>query len=351
MSYKNSVKLLASNFTLVWKQLLYLFICAVIFSLCAYATIEPIISLLSQNGVFSEFKFMVETAYSTPSGVALQLSELTRHILNVIFIENFSAIWAHLIALVIFVIFLPFILVQMSFFNITSILYQKLSMNMNVGFLQNGFKTWRSALAYAASNILFNIPFFALNIVMIELYLMIAKTVLSAIIGLIILVLILIIVKSYKFSLFSCYTAHMVETSDNPFKSFGKGFLLSCHRFWKILSTSIIITLTIILINGFVALFTFFSGLLVSIPATFVFIAIYYLVTYFSAKGDRYYLGNNLIYNPTAYTIKQSDAPVLPNIPEVPEKQQLDSTVMKKTYKTKKLKVKKNNKVRKENGQ
>ncbi len=338
MSYKNSVKLLTSNFALVWKQLLYLFIYAVLFAVFAYFTGSPIIRLLSSNGVFHEIKVLIETAYSTPSELAFNISKLFSHILNVIFIENFSGIWLSFISLIILCFILPFILVQMSYYNISSILLQKLSMNMNVGYVQNGLRTWLQSLLYALCNILFNLPFLVLDILLISIYILTAKTILSSIIGLIILSLFYIILKSFKFTLFSCYTGYMVENNCSPFKALGKGIAVMWKKFWKILSTSIAVTLTIILINGFIILFTFFAGAIVTIPATFVFLAIYYMVIYFNTIGKRYYLNQNLIYNPIKYEVKQDEVTII----EIPENKNAKNNDKQTKAKAKKAKTKNN---------
>ncbi len=317
MSYKNSVKLFASNFMLVWKQLLYLFICSILFFACAYTTGKPIIHVLSSNGIFSDIKVFVETVYNSPSEIALNLNILLKSILNVVFVENFSTIWLSFVSLIILCLFLPYMLVQISYFNISSILYQKLSMNMNVGYIQNGMRNLGKGIIYALVNIIFSLPFLALSVLLIVIYLTLATTILSSIIGLVILSLLLIIATSIKYSIFTCYTGFMVEQNMSPFVAFGKGFVLVFKNFWKILSTSIAVTLTLILINGFIALFTFFAGTIVTIPASMVFMSIFYMVVYFNSKGERYYLNNNYIFNPVKYTIKQDEVTII----EIPEKQ------------------------------
>lgn len=305
MSYKNTVKIFASNFMLVWKQLLYLFICGLIFALCTYATIEPIIALLRSNQIFIEVKHMVESAYSSPSAFALTLSEFCKHFSSVIF-SHFSEIWLHLIALIIFAILLPYLLIQMSYYNICSIIYQKISMNMNVGYIQNGMRKFKQSLIYALSSILFNLPFWALSILFVVLYLTLAKTIVSAIVGLSFLILLLILQKSIKFALFACYTGYMVKNDASSFVSFGKGTAMVIKTFGRVFSNAIVLMLTIILINGFIMIFTFFSGLILSVPATFVFVATFYMVTFCNAGEERYYLNTNFIYNPSRYQISSS---------------------------------------------
>ena len=331
MSYKNTMKLFASNFTLVWKQMAYLVCCMFIFTLCSYTIITPVIDLLKEQGVVGELKLLFNTVYSSPYEIGLRISDTLKHIISIIF-DNFSKIYINLIGIGFLCIIFPYILVQVSVFNISSILQQKLTMNMDVNYIPNALATFKLGLRFALANILFSLPFYALIIVGLELYLVIAKTFFSAIIGLIILSAFVILVISAKFSIFSCYTGYIVDKKCDPFSAFGKGLVMILKNFWKTFSISVIITLTIILVNGFIALFTFFSGLIVTIPATFVLIATYNLVTFFNISGTRYYLSNSLIYNPAKYTIKKDnfDGTVLP--PEEVKEIQVTTTKMKKKY-------------------
>ena len=350
MSYKNTMKLFASNFMLVWKQALYLLVCTIICVVCSYASLTPIISLLRENNIIEEIKMLIESVYSTPSAFALELSDVLKHMLNVVF-SNFSNIWVSFIGLLILGILLPYILVQMSFYNITSILYQKLSMNMNVNYFQNGIQHLKQSLKFALASIVIGIPFLALTIILVESYLLIATSKITAIIGLFILATLFILMISIQITMHTYFTGYMVANNAGPFKSFTKGIVNTFKHFWKILSTSIIVTLTIIFVNGFITLFTFFSGLIVTIPATFVFLSIYYLVVYFNIKSERYYLATNIIYNPMKYTIKQDNFSGT-EIPEETKEIEVTTVKMKKKKEpktTKSKKIKKDNYGRKSN--
>lgn len=336
MSYKNSVRLFVSNFALVWKQLLYLLICALIFALCIYATTSPLISLMRENAVLDEFQEIIQTVYHSPSEFSLRLSEFFKLILNLI-ADNFSSIWLSLIGLIVLGILLPYILVQMSFYNLASIVYQKITMNMNVNYVQNAIKSLGQSIKYALANLLFNLPFAALTILFLDIYLVTATTVVSSLVGLFVLSILLIILNSFKISIFTCYVGYMVDNNSGPFVAFGKGVIKVFKNFWKLFSMSIVVSLTIIFVNSFIGVFTFFAGLIVSIPATFVFLAIYYLVVYLNIKGERYYLSSNLIYNPTKYVVKQEDYS-LATIPE--ETKEVTTTQMKKRKTKKKTKSK-----------
>ncbi len=333
MSYKNSMKLFASNFALVWKQLLYLMCTLLIFSLCSYTITTPIIDLLKDNGIGGDFKLLFNTVYGTPSELALNISDVLKHIITIL-IENFSSIWLSLVGTILLCFLLPYILTQVSIYNISSILYQKFTMNMDVGYMQNFLRTLKQGLKYAFANLIFVLPFLAIFVVLLEIYLLIANTIISAIIGLIGFMALTIMVLAFKITIFTNYTAYMVENDADAFVSFAKGVAISLKNFWKPMSISIILLLTIIMVNGFIAVFTFFSGLIITIPATYVLIAIYNLVTYFNNKGIRYYLSNTIIYNPVKYTVKKDDFDYVSiSVPEATKEIQVTTTVMKKKYK------------------
>lgn len=98
---------------------------------------------------------------------------------------------------------------------------------------------------------------------------------------------------------------------------------------------SVVILLTAILINGVIAIFTLFVGLLFAIPATCVMICIFKIVIFLNINGNRYYLSNSVIYNPQKYVVKKDDFVSTFVPPE--DTREITTTKMKKKYKTKTL--------------
>ena len=133
---------------------------------------------------------------------------------------------------------------------------------------------------------------------------------------------------------------YMMEYDARPLLAIGKSLINVLRHFWKILSQSVLLCLTIIFVNGFITLFTFFSGLIITIPATFVTLSIYYLVVYFNMKGERYYISNNMIFNPIKYKVTQDNF-VETEIPEISKETELTTVVMKKKKSTKSTTTKK----------
>ena len=186
MSYKNTMKLFVSNFTLAWKQLLYLLICAFLFALCSYTLVSPVISVLREAGLFSQVKNLIGLFYNSPKDIAITLSEIVKLVLTCI-AANFSKIYFNIIATIILCILLPYVLYQASIFNLSSILYQKFSMNMEVNYTHNYIRNFWKSIEFGLVSLLFTLPFFVINIMLVISYILIANTILKAIVGLAVL--------------------------------------------------------------------------------------------------------------------------------------------------------------------
>lgn len=337
MSYRNTMKLFVSNFALAWKQLVYFLICAFLFAVCSYTLISPVISILREAGLFSEIKNLITLVYDNPKDIAMTVSAIVKLVLTSIW-TNFSKIYINLIAVLILCFILPYILYQVSIFNVSSILHQKLTMNMEVGYTQNYIGNFNKALKFAFASLVFSLPFFIINIGLVIAYVYIANTIFKALIGLMILSLLTITLDSVKLTLFTHYTGNVIANNANPFSAFGKSLKHELKNFWKIMGYSVVISLTSILINGIIGVFTLFAGLLFSIPATCVLVCIFKIVIFLNINGNRYYLSNSVIYNPQKYVIKKDDYVSTFIPPE--EIKEITTTKMKKKYKTKTLKDK-----------
>ena len=344
MSYRNTMKLFVSNFALAWKQLVYLLLCAFLFALCSYTLVSPVVTTLRNAGLFGEIKQLMSTFYSNPKDVAFSLSAIFKLILISIW-SNISKIYLNLIATLILCIILPYILYQVSIYNVSSILHQKLTMNMDVGYTQNYIINFKKALKFAFASLLYSLPFFIVNLGLVIAYIFIANTIFKALIGLAILSFLSTALNSCKLTLFTHFTGNAVANNSNPFSAFLKSLKFEMKYFWKILGYSVTIILTAILINGVISIFTIFSGLLFTIPATCILTCIFKIVIFLNINGDRYYLSNSVIYNPQKYVVKKDDYVSTFIPPE--ETKEITTTKLKKKYKTKTLNTKSTKKTKK----
>jgi hypothetical protein len=247
-----------------------------------------------------------------------------------------SKIYLNFIGAFLFCIILPYLLIQMALFNMSSILYQKFTMNMEVGYAKNHISKLGLSFKFALTNLLLNLPVVAVTIMLIFLYILFSTTLLKSIIGLVVLSVCLIIIESIKIVFTSHYTGRLVAEEGNPLKTFTKSLGIELKNFWKLLGQSIVILLTTVLINGVISIFTFFAGAIFTIPATMMLICIFKIVTYLNLNGNRYYLSDSVIYNPLKYVVKKDDYVATFVSPE--ETKEITTTKIKKRYVKKSLK-------------
>lgn len=335
MSYKNTMKLFVSNFALAWKHLVYLFCCACLFILCTYTLVTPIINVLREAGLGAQIRGLFSTIYSHPKDLSLNLSQLFKLISESI-VGNMSKIYLNLIGTVLFCLVLPYILIQMALFNMSSILYQKFTMNMEVSYVKNHVSKLSLSFKFALTNLLLNLPVIAVTVLLVWLYILFSTTLLKSIIGLVVLSICIILIDSIKIVFTSHYTGRLVAEEGNPLKTFTKSLGTELKNFWKLLGQSIVVLLTTILINGVISIFTFFAGALFTIPATMMLICIFKIVTYLNLNGNRYYLSDSVIYNPQKYVVKKDDYVATFVSPE--ETKEITTTKIKKRYAKKTLK-------------
>ena len=303
MSYKNTMKLFASNFTLVWKQVLYFLICLLIFTPITFACARPIIDIFRENDIFSQLGNTFSSFQAIGFSSAVTITELIKKSMDLIF-SNFKDIFGNLMLVGLFGFVLPYIVLKISSYNLSSIFYKKLTMNMNVGYTQNLIQTLKYSIPYALMNLIYMLPLWTITILAVELYLLASDTILGIFIGLVCLSAFMIFINAVKHTIFSNYTAIYIEKECSVFIAFASSFSITIKNLWHILASSVVFHITVLVANSFVALFTFIAGLILMIPATFVLTAIFYEIIYLNKTGKRYYLGNNFIYNPVKYTVK-----------------------------------------------
>ena len=174
MSYKNTMKLFVSNFTLAWKQLVYLLICFFLFGVCSYTLVSPVITILQDAGLFEQIKNLMNLFYNNPQDIAVTLSKIVKLIFSCIG-AHFSKIYLNLFATLILCVILPYVLYQSSIYNLSSVLYQKFTMNMEVGYCQNYLSNFWKSIKFGFVSLVFALPFFIVNVLLIIAYIVYYK--------------------------------------------------------------------------------------------------------------------------------------------------------------------------------
>lgn len=299
MSYKNSIKLLTSNFTIVWKQLCYLLIISIILFGIGYGVATPTLNLLESKGVIEEISAIFSKIYTEPKELITTMSSTFLHFANVIS-TNFDKIWLSVLATTIVFLVLTSLLIDISIYNISSLMHIKMTSFVDMGYTRNMISTLAQSIRFASAKLILKIPFAFSKLIVLYTYFKIINGPLTVFIGLFVTVLFIVLISSVEILLFAGMAPKMLDYNGNysAIKAFFMGLKNISKNFTRAFSTSIIVVLTVILINSFLGLFTVGVALLITIPATMIFIAIYQLTSYFTAKGERYYLSESIIANP-----------------------------------------------------
>ena len=329
MSYKNTMKVFSSNFALVWKQVLYFSLCLIFFGFCSYQVAKPLIEVFRVNSIGEEITNMFNGFYTRGANLPHAFVEIVKHIFDVV-CDNFSSVYGSLLLLCLFAVILPYVFFQVGSYNLCSVIYKKLSMNMNVSYFQNLIGTLKYSIVYGLSNLILTLTFFALKIIALEIYISVANNIFLSYLGLVVLSGVFIFLDSVKGTFNSCYIGNAVETESFAPFAFGNSIPTTIKNFANILSNCVVLEITIIVANGFIGFFTFFAGLILSIPATAVLEAICFIIIYSNKTGQRYYLGNSVIYNPVKYEVKQEDVTFKSVFVNEKAPEQIETTVMKK---------------------
>ena len=69
MLFRNSVRLLLTNFSNVWKILLYYLICTVLTVLICLPILHPVVSKLSEANVFENFWALANNIFYNPTNI------------------------------------------------------------------------------------------------------------------------------------------------------------------------------------------------------------------------------------------------------------------------------------------
>ena len=149
MMYKNTFKLIFSNFNLVWKILAYL----IISSLCVigliYACSLPIVNVLEDKGVLPGIANLF-----TEFGVDFNVYKLLVDVVNTIetfcdvIVENISNLWIYVTLLLVIIVFVRPLICGFYKFATCNELYFYMSSNIKMGFTTSLFSTFKTNLKF-----------------------------------------------------------------------------------------------------------------------------------------------------------------------------------------------------------
>lgn len=310
MQLGKTLRLLAGNFKNVYRLLLYKIVVGVLAMALCYAFILPEIQRLMSSSeiqtLFSDVKAFVKAFVSMDSaGVSAAKNALVgidgsiREALR--FIGGMSSEIAWAVVECVVVLVLKHYIDLIGYFTIGGILNDKMTTYSETAFfssfIANLGKANVYALVYAPISFVFDAITFILCYICLSVF--------SVFTAFFTAFTLLVLIQAAKITLLGfCMPAKNIEGklfAPMLFRSQGgnKG------RIWMIYSNYVVSAYLIIIVNVIAAVTTFGSALLLTVPASYMFLICLQYVNYYTVKGKRYFLSYERIEKNPDYTDSQ----------------------------------------------
>ena len=301
MVLRNSLKVLSTNFSLVWKNMAYMLVVLVIFGGAVVGIGYDIVKTLSDGGFFVAFSEFWSKLYSLSTmEVGQKLVDLMGSAIDIIG-QNLSTLTPNIIGVCIG-LFLIAVIFNTATLPNCEVLRGAMSSLTRVGFCGAYVRYFGRALLQGFIQTLIKLPFWAIIGVSGYFVLNLMSTSeLWSILAPMLFVLISVFVLSLESALLSCVVPYLVLHSDSVSKSFTAGIKVVSHRFWRTLSNIIVFVIFAFVVNFVCARYTFCASLLFTLPLTMVFINVIFMVNYYESQGMRFYLDPSNIMSPRKF--------------------------------------------------
>lgn len=296
MMFKNSMKLLVSNFSTVWKLLAYKLI--VIAIVCGLFCVS--LSYLQQLSTINSFSDSL-ISFLTTANVASTPTTIVNSFIAFV-MAGFDVIYELIIELpflfgymiLLFVFIFPY-LWHLSDIAVSESLFGFMASQTKFGFTSSLIRNLNTANSYSWAFTILILPFnlaFLAGIIGI-LFLAQSSSLLLFFSPFLILLLALIY-YSLRTTILSCWASGITTTNSSTFKGFRRNFKAISRRFFRVWSTSIVFVFTFIVLSAMTGVF----GLIILLPVFCLTISVFGMVVFFETQGMRYYVDFDKIITP-----------------------------------------------------
>ena len=296
MIYLNSVKTMFYNFTLAIKSAIAKFLSLLVVAGVIFSFAFKPLQLLARNGFF-------ETLWQ--GLVSFNFLNFFDSLVNCeqIVIDTIlsSDTYFKIILIVTFAVgyFLISTLCNFDKVPICEVLDAKMSSNCRLNFTGIYFSRLWFSVKYTFTSLIFFVPIDAL--ILIGGYFSLKLYTLGGIwltISPFVVIMIAIILISLRVSLFSNWVPECVSSGKGVWKSFGRSVKITCKKFLRTFINASFVVLTLFLVNILMFVLTAGVGLIITIPATVLFINSFSMVNYYVSTGNRFYIDGETIVSP-----------------------------------------------------
>ena len=102
------------------------------------------------------------------------------------------------------------------------------------------------------------------------------------------------LISGLYLSLIAGFSPSIIVNDNGVFKSLKTGLKTVSKKYFRLLSSSIMLVFVLLVLNIFVVVYSFFAGLIITIPITIVILDLFKTISYYECNGMRYYVGDEI---------------------------------------------------------
>lgn len=296
MIFKNSIKILFSNFSNVWKMMLYFLLVFAVSGGLLFLFVNPILKTIENAGFFDKF---VELYSNFLNNLNLSvffedLSLLIDKLFEFMAI-NASELWFWFLGIGVVVFFFNSYFLSLSNMAICKSLHLYIGSMNKQGFYTSFADGFGKNLKFQFVRYIISLPFNCLYAFLFILSLKLFG--ISWYVNILAIMLIIVgfvLLFAFKAMVFSVWCPAYVVLNYGIFKSLRTAIKTVFKRFGRFFGAAVGVVLTIFVLNVFLGLFTFIVGFMVSIPISYMLYNVLGMVSIYEGQGMRYYVD---VYN------------------------------------------------------
>ena len=297
MIFKNTFKLLLSNFSLTYKVLIYKFLILLLALGLAGTIGTPFLMHLSDIGFFNNVISQVLTMFESINlgNIFIALKDLFLLTLNVIINLDANIILNAVLFFSVFILVYG-LLGNFSELAVIDCLNSNLSSKTRLSYFKSliskMFKSLFMTVIKFFISILYLVCIFAIfyfGFTSFDNVTELAKILIPTT-----MFLLFVIVTGIHLTLITGFAPSIIVNDEGVFKGLILGFKAIKKKFFTILSTAIMIVLILTISNLIVSVFSFFAGIIFTIPISYVIICLFKIVAFYESNGMRYYVGDSI---------------------------------------------------------
>lgn len=298
MIFKNTFRLLFTNFHLAYKVFFYKLIILLISFGISFAIGSQFYIALGEQGFFGQITDEIFVAFANfgPLQIFTCLSNIFYLVLNIFTGLTNTQIVVGIISLsVLFVLF--YLLGSLSNLASLDCINSNMSSKTKISFFKSLVAKIGKSFPFALLRFLIILPFLAMMFAVLYFgfyfYNIVTIDALKLIVPFAMFLLISLILALYL-TLITGFGSSIIVNNKGTIKGLKLGLIATSKKGLRVFSNALFISMILILFNLFLGMLTFLGGLIITLPISYLVLRLFNMVSFYETMGMRYYIGEEI---------------------------------------------------------